>query len=233
MADMVEIIAHRGVPRELPENTLPGFALAFTQGADGVELDVHASLDGVVVVHHDPTVRDDEGRVWVIREEPARRLTSLSIRGGARIPTLEAVLDLAEQLPRTVRVYVEVKAHGIESALVETLSRRASSLFAVHSFDHRIPARVAELLPGTEIGFLSASYPLDVTATLRPHVPNDLWQQTGLIDEPLARRARDAGARLVAWTENDPARAARLVEWGVGALCTDVPGAMRAALEAR
>src|SRR5690349_17048621 len=46
-------IAHRGMPRLARENTLPSFALALEAGADGLELDVHATRDGVVVVHHD------------------------------------------------------------------------------------------------------------------------------------------------------------------------------------
>ena len=52
----MEIIAHRGTPRELPENSLPGFARALEAGAQGIELDVHLTADGVVVVHHDPVL---------------------------------------------------------------------------------------------------------------------------------------------------------------------------------
>jgi glycerophosphoryl diester phosphodiesterase len=53
----IERIAHRGAKRELPENTIPAFALAFERGADAIELDVHATADGIVIVNHDPVVR--------------------------------------------------------------------------------------------------------------------------------------------------------------------------------
>ncbi|MBC8089926.1 MAG: hypothetical protein H7Z40_21915 [Phycisphaerae bacterium] len=53
----VEIIAHRGASRDRLENTLSAFRTALEQGADGIELDVHATRDGMVVVHHDPTVQ--------------------------------------------------------------------------------------------------------------------------------------------------------------------------------
>src|SRR5439155_7107203 len=52
-AKRVQRIAHRGAKREFPENTLPAFQRAFERGADAIELDVHATRDGVVVVHHD------------------------------------------------------------------------------------------------------------------------------------------------------------------------------------
>ena len=51
---MTTLYAHRGAAAELPENTLPSFARALELGADALELDVHATKDGVVVVSHDP-----------------------------------------------------------------------------------------------------------------------------------------------------------------------------------
>src|SRR5437763_15808492 len=51
-------IAHRGMPRRERENTLPSFAAALAAGAQGIELDVHATADGVVVVHHDAVTRE-------------------------------------------------------------------------------------------------------------------------------------------------------------------------------
>ena len=57
MPDRPLRIAHRGMPRRLRENTLPSFAAALAAGADGIELDVHATSDGVVVVHHDAVSR--------------------------------------------------------------------------------------------------------------------------------------------------------------------------------
>src|SRR5687767_7507148 len=55
-----EVIAHRGLPRMARENTLSSFALAIDAGADAIELDVHATREGVVVVHHDPWLRAHE-----------------------------------------------------------------------------------------------------------------------------------------------------------------------------
>ena len=51
-----ERISHRGAHQTLPENSIPAFLRAIELGADAIELDVHATSDGVVVVHHDPVV---------------------------------------------------------------------------------------------------------------------------------------------------------------------------------
>src|SRR2546423_1536380 len=97
-----ERIAHRGAPRELRENTLPGFLLAIERGADAVELDVHVTRDDRVVVHHDATV----GRL-VIAHASWDELRRVDLADGARVPLLEDVLD---SVADRATVYVEMKA---------------------------------------------------------------------------------------------------------------------------
>jgi glycerophosphoryl diester phosphodiesterase len=129
-------------------------------------------------------------------------------------------------------VYVEVKAGAIEDALLRVLDRHPAARVAVHAFDHRIPVRVRASRPSLPIGILSASYPLDVSGMVRAARADALWQHTGLVDQALVRTAHDEGARVIAWTENDPAHARALLAMGVDALCTDTPGLLRAALAA-
>ncbi len=228
---MLEIIAHRGASRECLENTLPAFDRALAQGADGIELDVHATRDGKIVVHHDPVVRrrtHTKGPASVaIAEIDFEALHSHRLRDGQLIPSLDAVLDL---VGTRATVYIEVKGLGIEDAVVACLERHPTSTVAVHSFDHRIPVAVRARRPGTAIGLLSASYPLDIGAIIRPAAAEALWQQAHLIDTALIREAHACGAIVIAWTENDPAHARMLRDLGVDALCTDTPGALRAAL---
>lgn len=224
----VEIIAHRGASRERLENTLAAFDLALVQGADGIELDVHGTRDGAVVVLHDATVQMGNPKVAT----PIADLELAIVRGcqlsdGLAMPTLDEVLDL---VGRRGTVYVEVKAVGIEDALVACLERHPASRLAVHAFDHRIPVAVRARRPGTAIGVLSASYPLDVPGMLRPAVPVALWQQAQLIDAELVRQAHAAGSTVIAWTENDPDHARQLLAFGVDALCTDTPALLRSAL---
>jgi len=225
-----DIIAHRGSPRECLENTLPSFIRALEQGADGIELDVHGSDDGHVVVHHDAVLKleagDGTGGTAAIRELTLAELRAARLHGGHRVPLLEEVLEL---VGTRATVYVEVKAPHIEAAVAALLDRHPTVRTAVHSFDHRIPAAVRTLRPGTAIGFLSDSYLIEPTGMLYPTAPDALWQYTHLIDEALVRAAHDRGVKVIAWTENDPVRAHLLASWGVDGLCTDVPATIRAA----
>lgn len=224
-----EIIAHRGTPRECLENTMASFDRALAQGADGIELDVHATRDGVVVVHHDAVVRSGpadaaaEGTL-AIAERAWADLQDVALKDGSRIPTLDAVLT---RVGARATVYIEVKAADMETALIACLDRHASAQLAVHAFDHRIPVAVRTRRTETSIGLLSTSYPLSLADFVSAAHAHAFWQQAHLIDESLVRDAHALGLRLIAWTVNDLALARRLAAWGVDALCTDTPGLLR------
>jgi glycerophosphoryl diester phosphodiesterase len=224
---MTEIIAHRGASADAHENTLAAFTRALEQGADGIELDVHATRDGAVVVHHDPVLRVAGGAPRAIAGMSALEVAAVRLASGDPIPTLDETLAV---VGARATVYVEVKGVGIEAALVACLRRHPGCRTAVHAFDHRIPVAVRELRPGTPIGFLSASYPLDPIAMLARGTPDALWQHASMIDAALVDAAHGGGARVIAWTENDPGRARALLAMGVDAICTDAPGLLRARL---
>ncbi len=215
----MEIIAHRGVPRQQPENSLPGFELAVRQKVHGIELDVHATKDGVVVVHHDPNIRHGP----LINTLTLTELHRYPLTSGVEIPTLAAVLDrMARALPPPI-VYVEVKGKGIEEAVVEVLEF-ARVPTAVHSFDHRVAARVTALAPRIPTGILLDSYLVDPAAALRAAGARDYWLQWSFIDRDLVRRVHDVDGRVIAWTVNEPADFAVLESLGVDAICSDVAG---------
>ena len=221
-----EIIGHRGAPRERVENTLPAFAAALAQGADAVELDVHATSDGTVVVHHDFVPRTvDRGRRPIAAIASAE-LRDLRFEDGSSIPTLDEVLEL---LGKRATAYVELKGRGIEAEVLAVLARHETPA-AVHSFDHRAVLRAGGARPGLARGVLLSSYVVDAPAVLRAAGARDLWQEWEWIDQPLVDAVHDAGGRVIAWTANAPDAVRTLAAMGVDALCTDVPGAMRQAL---
>jgi glycerophosphoryl diester phosphodiesterase len=215
----VEIIAHRGVPRQEPENSLPGFELAVRQKVHAIELDVHATKDGVVVVHHDPNIRHGP----LINSLTLTELHRYPLAPGVEIPTLAALLDrMAKATPPPV-VYVEVKAKGIEEAVVEVLDY-ARVPTAVHAFDHRVAARVTSIRPSIPTGILLDSYLIDPGGALQNAGARDYWIQWSFIDRDLVRLVHDAGGRVIAWTVNERADFAALDALGVDAICSDVAG---------
>lgn len=219
-----EIIAHRGLPREHPENSLPGFAAALAMGVAGIELDVHVTADGVPVVHHDPEL----GRPAVVdaplRGRPIAALTLTELRthelaAGVGVPTLEEVLTLVDG---RAMVYVEIKAPAAEGVVSARLAGR-ESWTSVHAFDHRVPCRARAHLPTLPVGVLSISYLLDNVAPMRAVDARDLWQHWALIDAELVASVHHAGGRVIAWTANDPIAIDALCRLHVDGICTDVP----------
>lgn len=227
---MPEIIAHRGASREYPENTLAAFAAALALGADGIELDVHATRDGVLVVHHDVDVAPDPARPSTrlrLDTLTASEVAALPREPQRAIPTLDSVCEL---IGDAATLYVEVKASGVAPLVVDAIRRYPDVRMAVHAFDHRLPVAVRALRPETPIGLLSASYPLDVAAWVGAVRADAFWQQASLVDQALVDAVHAMGARLICWTVNDAPQARQLVAWGADALCSDVPGEIRAAI---
>jgi glycerophosphoryl diester phosphodiesterase len=112
----VEIIGHRGSPREHRENTLASFQRAFDDGATGIELDVHGTRDGVVVVHHDAATNSrpgDSGTIAPIADTTLAALRTIDVHG-EKIPTLDELLAI---VPTSATVYVEIKASHLEEAV--------------------------------------------------------------------------------------------------------------------
>jgi glycerophosphoryl diester phosphodiesterase len=217
-----ERIAHRGAPRELRENTLPSFLRALDRGAEGIELDVHATADGVVVVHHDPRLKPDTARPdWggrAIREVTWPELQRVLYRDGHGIPTLAEVL---EAVGDRATVYVEVKQPGIEPLVVEALRAAPGTRTAVHAFDHRVASAVRTLAPDVATGVLVEAYLLDPAHALRTAGARDYWPNVGFVDRAAIAAVQDAGGRVIAWTANDPAHIAALTAAGIDGLCTD------------
>jgi len=220
-----EIIAHRGASRERPENTLPAFLRAVELGADAVELDVHRTADGVVVVHHDPTLPG----LGPIRSLTRDQLAEHRIQGEP-IPTLDEVFSA---LRGRLRVYVELKGSDVAAGALECIARHTEGHgAAVHCFDHRLVAEARRLAPMVARGVLEVSYPVDPTGAARDVDARDLWRQRDFVDESFIKAAHAEGRRVVAWTVNDAELMRRMAGWGIDAICTDDVALARIALGA-
>jgi glycerophosphoryl diester phosphodiesterase len=213
----VEWIGHRGAKRELPENTLPAFQRAFERGADAVELDVHATADGVVVVHHDPSAHSADGRLVVIADSTWDTVQTVEFAGGIGIPRLSQVLA---STPADATVYVEIKGVGIE-ALVAATIRESRARCAVHSFDHSAIERMRALAPEIPRGVLFEDRVPDIAALMDRTGARDVWPHWPLVDQALVDVVHGSNGRVICWTVNDRAAAAKLAALGADGLCGD------------
>jgi len=231
------VIGHRGSVGEAPENTLASFALAAEQGAEGIELDVHLTKDGEIVVCHDYTLdrtTNGSGLIvahnWAdIRELDAGSWFAESFHG-QRIPLLSEVFDL---LPKGFFINVEVK-HAYEGRMEEALLaylRNSGRLedVVISSFDHKCMRRMKQAEPAAKVGLLYATNLVDHAAyakqigvdvfSLHPHYH--------YIDKEDVDGAEAVGMAVYPYTVNREEDYARMTEIGVSGIITDYPGRLR------
>jgi glycerophosphoryl diester phosphodiesterase len=215
-----EAISHRGLRTAAPENSIPAFLGAIKAGAEGIELDVHASADGVAYVHHDFDYVVGENERMTFAGSESRTIDKARLAGDVPIPRLDSVL---EAIGTQARVYIEIKPHGIENDVTRCLRRHFVGYdnYAVHSFDHRVVKRMLELIPSVRTGILQVGYPIDSCAAMRAAGASDLWQHAEFVDERLVADVKSCGGRLIVWTANDPSQWKRLSRLGVDGICTD------------
>ncbi len=214
-----EIIAHRGASGECPENSLAAFARAIELGADGIELDVHRTSDGTLMVHHDPAPQ--HAPLAALQGVPIHQLSRDALRTfrafGEPIPTLEDVLTLVS---RQLVVYCELKGVGTAAPACALLADRPARA-AVHSFDHRMVAEARRLAPNLPRGVLQSSYPIEPERSLASVDGRDLWQQHEYLDQALVNAVHARSGRVIAWTVNTPSDILRVAALGVDGICTN------------
>ncbi|SHJ91779.1 glycerophosphoryl diester phosphodiesterase [Pseudonocardia thermophila] len=231
------------------ENTFAAFSRAVEEGFTYLELDVHASLDGIAVVHHDSTLdrtTDGTGRV---ADFPAAELAEVKVGGREPIPLLEQVLA---DLPDT-RVTIELKAAAAVTPVLTVLEKldawdrvcvgsyRESWLAAARaSAGDRLCTSLAytsalglrgrawlDRLPGP----LSRLPSLPVAGALA-QLPHRYGPVT-VVDEAFLRTAHAGGREVHVWTIDDPAEMTHLLDIGVDGLLSDRPDVLREVLRAR
>jgi len=228
MTRRVLTLAHRGASGHAYENSREAFRRAIELGAHGVELDIHATADGMIVVHHDPSVPG----LGAIADHDASEVARATLPNGETVPFLGEVLAILGDH----EVWIEAKALPAcfdANLLAELDDGPFPSRYAVHSFDHRIVARLGRSRPGLRRGVLLASRPVEVMPILEAAGATVLWQVHHLIDGDLVAQVHNAGADVIAWTADDAPEIERLVALGVDGICGNYPERIRAALHQR
>lgn len=223
---MTKIIAHRGASGYQPENTLPAFTRAVEMGADGIELDIHSTADGLLAVFHN----------GIVGGVPIGHLTFDGLQDRVDLPQDEVVPELETVLARvggSLTVYIEVKTldPGCDARLLEAIAASPRpDACQVHSFDHRIIKRLLAASPGLVGGALSSSYPLDPIGPVRACGATVLWQARDQVDADLVTAVKAAGLQLITFTVDRPGEVKQMADLGVDAICTNTPDVARKAL---
>lgn len=243
---------HRGAAGSMPENTLPSFARALEEGAAFVELDVHETRDGEVVVIHDETVQrttDGAGAVREMRLSELQRLdagfrftrdrgSTYPFRGqGIRIPTLR---EFFSDFPLALAT-VEIKAlspPGIEALmdLVEEFQRAPQVLVAAQddSVMQAVRGRGLSVATGFAMGevraFMAALWsgrePPSESAGQAMQIPRR-YEDRELVTPASVAAAHERDVEVHVWTVNEAEEMKELLAMGVDGIVTDYPAWLR------
>jgi len=255
----VSVVAHRGGAALAPENTLAAFSMALEYDVDTVEMNVHMSKDGALMVIHDPLLLRLTGQEGAIADFTAEELSQFDVAstfkygrhyfGFQKMPTLEEVIELVEEKAiRPVDYQIEIKVkddgsryEGIEQKLIDTL--QAYSILdrtIVISFDFTTLNSVGKLAPDLQLGALISKGYLsskDVTGpeTVAKHMQSLNVEYVGIKHEYLSQelydqlRAYDLGVGV--WTVDDTITMRKFVEMGVDFITTNKPDLLNKVLD--
>ena len=226
--------AHRGASCCTPENTLAAFAAAVQSGADGLELDIHLSLDGVPVVIHDETLNRTTDGCGPVAEMTWQQLQQLDAGdwfsaefAGEPIPALEEVLKV---FGGQLRLNLELKEFGAGLAVLELLSHYPSSDIVVSSFNYDLLHRLRSMDEDLSLAVLFDAgnwrYAVQFAKELSACSFNP---EAGVVNRPMISACRQTGLPVFVWTVDQPEVARSLVRAGVSGVFTNDPSALKAA----
>lgn len=217
-------IGHRGVKGYEPENTLISFEKAIEMGADGIELDVHLSIDGHLIVIHDETIDRTTNGKGFVNQLTLQELKSFTINNEHEIPTLEEVLDLVDQ---RCFVNIELKNQDTAEKVVQLIEHYISdkkwnhSQFIVSSFDWNALQQVRFLNENIRIGVLTET-DLDLAISFARFLKAEaLHPDFQLLTNEYTAKIQEKGILVFPWTVNEKDAIQRMKSCSVDGIITD------------
>ncbi|MFH8341992.1 glycerophosphodiester phosphodiesterase [Streptomyces sp. AM6-12] len=212
-------IGHRGVMGVEPENTLRSFVAAQRAGLDLIELDLHLSKDGALVVMHDAEVDRTTDGSGPIAEKTLSELRALDAGRGERVPVFEEVLD-AVDTPLQAEIKDVAAARELARVMLE---RDLVGRVEVSSFHDEAVAEIARLVPGVRTALIAGRYgPEVVERALAVGAPTLCLDIRRLTLETV-EHARAAGLRIIGWTVNTQDHLRLVRALGLDGATTDFP----------
>ncbi|MFB7656748.1 MULTISPECIES: glycerophosphodiester phosphodiesterase [unclassified Streptomyces] len=212
-------IGHRGAMGVEPENTLRSFVAAEQAGLDVVELDLHLSKDGALVVMHDAEVDRTTDGTGAIADKTLEELRALDAGRGERIPVFEEVLDAV-----SVPLQAEIKDAAAARTLSEVMLRRdLVDRVEVISFHDEAIVEIARLVPGVRTALVAQYYGKEVVDRAVEAGAGTLCLDINRITLEIVERARKAGLRVFSWTINTQDQLRLVRALGLDGATTDYP----------
>ncbi len=236
---MTKIIAHRGASGEAPENTMAAFRRALEVGADGIELDVHLSKNGIPVVIHDFDLDRTTDGMGLVRGYDDDELTVLDAGSwkhpdfaAERIPLLSEVLELCQNTKEGFVLNIELKAGSsiypdIEEKVLELVKQyKMKEKVIISSYDHFALQKMRELDADIALGALFSAGVIDPWLYHKKHKFNAYHAFFIRLNQEIVESCQKNGIAINTYTINDPNYAGIMLELGVDSIITDLPDTM-------
>lgn len=232
---MVLHIGHKGAAGYAPENTLASFQKALDLNVDMVELDVHKSKNGKIIVIHDNTVdktTNGSGKVGELTLKELKKLDIRPINGarqtgeGERIPTLTEVLDLIDG---KIKINIEIKARDAAKGVVKIIEKYVQKnytykSFLVSSFDYRNLIKIRLLNSKIRLGIITKRklvfLNLLFAQLINAYSINILYTS---VSKKIIKEAHALSLKVFVWTVNEPQNIKRMKKLGVDGIFSDYP----------
>lgn len=238
----MDIFAHRGVSGHYPENTGAAFYAASKLPIAGIELDVHLTADGELVVIHDETIDRTSNGTGYVKDYTLQQLRAFDYGSwfseefaGENIPTLGEVLELFVGTHHVINIELKTDVfpyEGIESLVIkEIATHQMTERVIISSFNHESLQIVTQLAPYIEKAALFAEILTDFTTYTSLIPAKAIHVSLPAAFRKSVRRALEEGAVVRVYTVNDIEYAKTLQQIGVHAIFTDEPEKIVAALQ--
>jgi glycerophosphoryl diester phosphodiesterase len=228
------VIAHRGASGHAPENTLRAYELALAQGSDMIEIDLHRTRDGAIVITHDEDLAGLGGR-GEIADASLAEVRALDAGGGERVPILGEVLDrFGARIPFNLELKQGSRATypglpGETLREVEVRGLLAVTLFS--SFSDEVLVELRRLSASARIGCLvSPREPSRWLERARAVAACAVHLWSGLATSEAVETAHAEGLAVYVYTVDRPEEMRALVARGVDGIFTNHPDRLRALL---
>ena len=219
-------IGHRGAKGYEPENTLLSFQKAMDLEVDGIELDVHLSADGELMVIHDATIDRTANGNGVVKELSLRELKAFRIEEEWEIPTLTEVFDLVN---RKCFLNIELKTYETAEKVVTLIEKYVSekdwqySDFLVSSFDWNAVRQVAFLNPKIPIGVITGT-DLELAFAFAKFIQaKSIHPHFHLLNQENTIGMQEKGFKIFPWTVNEQEDIQKIKALNVNGIITDFP----------
>ncbi|CAM2839186.1 glycerophosphodiester phosphodiesterase [Flavobacterium frigoris] len=219
-------IGHRGARGYEPENTLIGFQKAIDLHVDRIELDVHLSSDGELMVIHDETIDRTTNGKGAVNQFSLPELKRFQIENNQCIPTLSEVLNLIDQ---RCDVNIELKSYDAADKVVDLIAKFIAekhwnySQFVVSSFDWTALQQVALLNWEIRIGVLTET-DLDLAVAFAKFIQaKSIHPYHHLLTAENTAQLQEKGFEVFPWTVNEPEDIKKMKSFNVNGIISDFP----------